>query len=491
MFKSVFTKYVTAFALIIGISFVMLTSIISSKVRDYAADSKRDDLRWFAQTVHDVVSYGFHESDEEQLIAYLNDNRVALTGILDSVTRREAGVMLMVTDTAGNVILSDSEFATSGISVLPDSIIGAIVSSSSYEGIDNLDGALKTPCILYGVCLTDQAQHPIGAVVILSTYASENELISTMNTTVVMASLWLMLAALIAVYFISDRMIGPLRSMITASKQFAKGKFDTRIEVSGQDEVAELAAAFNQMAESLDHIEKMRNSFLASVSHDLRTPMTTIAGFIDGINSGAIPPDKHEYYLGVISSEVHRLSRLVSQLLDISRLESGDRKLVLKSFDICEMARLILISFEQKIDAKHLDVDFLADDDRMMVTADQDAIHQILYNICDNAIKFSYEGGKLNVAISRHGRNKTEVSVYNEGVGIPAEDIPFIFERFYKGDKSRGLDKTGVGLGLYIAKTIIDAHGEEIHVDSEEGKFCRFRFTLSSSETVGKDPAER
>jgi signal transduction histidine kinase len=241
------------------------------------------------------------------------------------------------------------------------------------------------------------------------------------------------------------------------------------------------------MAESLDNLEKMRNSFLANISHDLRTPMTTIAGFIDGINSGAIPPEKHEYYLGVISAEVHRLSRLVSQLLDVARLESGERKFNYTDFDIAEVARIILISFEQKIEDKRLDVEFESEQDGMYVRADKDAIYQVLYNLCHNAIKFAREEGKLKISISKITDTKIKVAIYDQGQGISAEDSRMIFDRFYKTDESRGLDKSGVGLGLYISKTIIDAHGETIGVDSSEANSCEFWFTL----TEGSRPQKR
>jgi len=176
--------------------------------------------------------------------------------------------------------------------------------------------------------------------------------------------------------------------------------------------------------------------------------------------------------------EVHRLSRLVSSLLDLSRLQAGDRKFTMVPFDICEMARLILISFEQKIEEKRLDVVFECDEDRMQVLADRDAIYQIFYNICHNAVKFARPEGKLQIRIVTAKDKKIRVSVYNDGEGIPTEDQPMIFERFYKSDKSRGLDKTGVGLGLFISKTIITAHGEKIWVSSTPGKNCEFFFTL-------------
>ena len=211
--------------------------------------------------------------------------------------------------------------------------------------------------------------------------------------------------------------------------------------------------------------------------------MTTISGFIDNILVGAIPKEEQPYYLGIIKEEVRRLSRLVASLLDISRLQAGDRKFNMQSFDVCEQARLILISFEQQIDEKRLNVEFLCDDERMFVTADRDAIYQILYNICDNGVKFASEGGDFRIRIryddpSEAKRKKITVSVYNQGEGIPEEDLPFVFERFYKADKSRGLDKSGVGLGMFIAKTIIDAHNEKIWVESRHHSDCEFFFTL-------------
>jgi len=233
------------------------------------------------------------------------------------------------------------------------------------------------------------------------------------------------------------------------------------------------------MASSLEKLEESRSTFLANISHDLRTPMTSIAGIIDCILEGAIPKEKHNYYLQQIASEVRRLSRLVSSLLDISRMQAGERKFNMTAFDVCEQARQILISFEKRLDEKKLDVVFDCSSDNIMVYADADAIHQVIFNLIDNAVKFSNEGGCLTIKINAKEK-KVYVSVLNTGKGIPDEDQPYIFDRFYKSDRSRGLDKTGVGLGLYIVRTIIERHGEEIRLRSEYGKDCEFTFTLSA-----------
>ena len=179
----------------------------------------------------------------------------------------------------------------------------------------------------------------------------------------------------------------------------------------------------------------------------------------------------------------------MSTLLDISRIQAGDRKFVMAPFDICEMGRQVLISCEQRIDAKHLEVEFDIDDDNMYVNGDHDAIYQIMYNICDNAIKFSRDGGLLRISVKYAENKKVSVSVFNEGEGIPLEDQPYIFERFYKSDRSRGIDKTGVGLGMFIAKTIINAHGEDIKLNSVPGENCEFVFTLPRAQTPARHGA--
>ena len=275
----------------------------------------------------------------------------------------------------------------------------------------------------------------------------------------------------------------PLREIGKAARSFSKGDFNVRVTVRGEDELAELARSFNKMAEDLQAKDESQKSFLSNVSHDLKTPMTTIAGFVDGILDGAIPANKQDYYLKIIKSEVQRLSRLVNSLLDVSRLQSGERKFDMKPFNLCELTRETIIAQEGQILEKKLDVEVKYDDFDMYCLGDRDAINQVIYNLCHNAIKFSYEGGKYIIEI-KSVDDKLQFSIYNEGIGIADEDKTQIFDRFYKGDKSRGLDKTGVGLGLFITKTILDAHNEKITVESEYGKYCKFSFTLPRKDNL-------
>ncbi len=489
MFKSSFSKYLTAFVVIILISFLMLSGIITSMIRTHVTADKEDKLRSSCKIIANSI-----ESDAvEVLDVYIKSHALSIQS-LTQLVKADYDFNVLITDATGSVLLSTYQTTEQGL----PSHYGDLGNISLVKFVQNKDdnnetfltyrgeinNITKDKCICYGKSIVTYGEVR-GYVFTLASTTKEDVLISVARKTVINSSIWVMLAAVIAAYFITDRIVHPLKSMTRAAKSFAKGDFTERITVNGHDEVSELALAFNNMAESLENLESMRNSFLANVSHDLRTPMTTISGFIDGILSGAIPEEQHDYYLGVISAEVHRLSRLVSQLLDISRLESGDRKFNFVDFDVAEVSRLILLSFEQKIDQKRLDVEFISDADSMYAHADKDAIYQIIYNLCHNAIKFSAEGGKFVINISRIQGKKIKVSVYDQGQVISLEDAKHIFDRFYKTDKSRGLDKSGVGLGLYICKTIIDAHGESIHHEPHSDG-CEFWFTLKEGEPINK-----
>ena len=361
---------------------------------------------------------------------------------------------------------------------LPETLVEGIA-LGTLETPSRMELSIFTSSVLvHAVGVYNDSNELCGIVAVTSQHHGWGDMVEELTRTVIIAAMVVIAATMIAVYIISVRTTEPLRQMSSAARRMADGDFDVRINVRGRDEVAELATAFNQMADSLETLEKMRNSFIANVSHDLRTPMTTIAGFIDGIRDGVIPPEQRDHYLEVIAVEVRRLSRLVTSLLDLSRLQAGDRKLTMRPVDICEMGRIILISFEQQIDAKELEVSFSCAQDRILVMADHDALYQVFYNLCHNAIKFSKTGGLLRITIDYFEEHRVMVSVYNEGEGIAEEDLPYVFERFYKSDKSRGLDKNGAGLGLFISKTIIKAHGEEIGVRGEHGRYCEFFFYL-------------
>lgn len=501
MFKSVFAKFVTAVMTIFVVGFALLLLIVTSIINTYIVTSKETGMRNTVTALRDCVGTVAATVPAEEfsgrMQALLSDPKEPVTALFTALSESDDDLILALAGRDGTVLYVVGDHYEAG-TLLPGLSLPEEITAAAAAG-EELNRRVSTPFShrtlpTRAEGIFDGTGEYCGAVTVSITKLSWGSMVREMTETILSTAFLVLVAAMIAVYCISTRVISPLREMSVAAENFAKGNFETRVRVRGRDEVARLAVAFNNMAESLENLEKMRSSFVANVSHDLRTPMTTIAGFIEEIRSGVIPPEKQDHYLGVIETEVKRLSRLVASLLDLSRIQAGERKFTMRPFDICEMGRQILISFEQPIEEKHLEVEFLTDADRMTVSSDYDAVYQIFYNVCHNAVKFSKEGGLLRVRINETKERKIQVSVYNEGKGIAEEDLPFVFERFYKSDKSRGLDKSGLGLGLYISKTIMDAIGETIGVQSRENEYCEFYFTLrraSAGETEKSEKGER
>lgn len=299
-------------------------------------------------------------------------------------------------------------------------------------------------------------------------------------------ALSVLVLAMPMVWWIVNRQTKPIKLMTAAARKMAHGQMDVRVSTGETDtaEMNDLAVAFNNMAQALAKSELKRQEFVANVSHELKTPMTTISGYMDGMLDGTIPEDQHPKYMELISGEVKRLSRLVRSMLEISRIQdqgiSPERK---RTFDLCQTVGEVLLSFEQKINAKKIEVETDLPDSGAKAVADPDAITQVVYNLIDNAVKFCPEKGTICLRIRQAKGNKYLVSVKNTGATIPPEELPLVFDRFHKTDKSRSVDRDGVGLGLYIVKTIIMSHEEDIYVTSRDGE-TEFSFTLPKAASV-------
>ena len=265
--------------------------------------------------------------------------------------------------------------------------------------------------------------------------------------------------------------------MSAAAKSFGDGDFSIRVPVTSNDEIGQLATAFNNMADSLSGSESMNRSFVANVSHELKTPMTTIAGFIDGILDGTIPPERQSHYLHIVSDEVKRLSRLVRTMLNLSRIDNGELKLRPNDFDISETVLSTVLTFEKSIDEKKIDIRGLDTLQPMQVHGDEDLLHQVVYNLIENAVKFTNTEGYISFNVS-DSIDRIVVTIENSGSGIQSDELPLVFEKFYKTDKSRSQDKNGMGLGLYLVRTIIKLHGGDISVSSVVDEYTRFSFYI-------------
>lgn len=276
----------------------------------------------------------------------------------------------------------------------------------------------------------------------------------------------------------SRKMTEPLMDMSRAAKEIAGGNFEKRVEITSKDEMGQLAESFNHMAESLENIEKSRRAFIANVSHDLRSPLTSIQGFLTAMLDGTIPPEKQERYLRIVLEESQRLSRLAEGIVDMSRAQDSKIVLEMTSFDLNEVIRENSAVLEPQLQEKGLSVEVSFAAKETMVYADQDKISRVLHNLMSNAIKFSRENGTIEIETTFSGKNKVLVSIRDHGAGISEDDQKYIFDRFYKVDATRNKDKTGTGLGLSIVREFIQAHGETVAVKSKLGEGSTFLFTL-------------
>lgn len=286
------------------------------------------------------------------------------------------------------------------------------------------------------------------------------------------------------VYISVKRLTDPIKDMTIAAKRFGEGDFSQKVDIQEENELGYLANTLNEMAASLEIIEETRKSFVSNVSHELKTPMTSIGGFIDGILDGTIPEEKHRYYLGIVSDEVKRLARLVRSMLNIAKYETGDIAMKTEDFDIVPLVIKTVLLFEKRIEDKNVEVIGL-DTGRFFVNADTDLIQQVIYNLVENAIKFVNEGGYIKFTFSQE-KDKTVIGIRNSGEGLNSEELPQVFDRFYKTDASRGKDKTGVGLGLSIVRSIVKLHDGTISVKSALNEYVEFVFTLNTGKTLGK-----
>ena len=281
-------------------------------------------------------------------------------------------------------------------------------------------------------------------------------------------------------WVLAKRITGPIEDISEAARRLGSGDFTARAPVDGCVELADFATTFNNMAARLQTIDNSRGQFMGNIAHELRTPMTTIKGFIDGMLDGTIPPEETKHYLGIVSQETGRLARLVQNMLDITKLEAGEVPIHAQTYDLWKTVTDVVLSDEQRIEDGKIDIQGLGGDP-LLIYADPDFVHQVVYNIVDNAIKFTPAGGTISFAAERRG-NMVEVRIENTGAGIAPEALPFVFERFYKEDRSRGMNTRGSGLGLHICKILINLSGGQIHAESEEGNWCRFVFTLPAGQ---------
>ena len=469
--KTSFSRNFSTAASILLLALFVLGASFQMLVKEYLTETTVSSLQQDAQILSNLAaSYALDGSlSSREFLLNLD--------VASQVSDSDA----IICDAGGKVILcSDALFGCEHQGLRVDnSYLNRVLQS----GGDTRTGIIPDlyPEHRYFVMMPITSDRINGGMVIVSTpTAATTQILTKISNIFLTAAVVVILVAVLAVSVFARRESRPLRDMAKAANAFGHGNLEARVKVeeSYSEEIEELALAFNNMASSLQKSEYQRQEFVANVSHELKTPMTTISGYIDGILDGTIPASRHSYYLQIVSDETKRLSRLVRSMLDISQLqkEEGIPEEKKMHFDLEEAMGQVLITFEQKINAKELNVEVQMPEHPVYTMANRDYITQVIYNLIDNAVKFCPPKGTLGLKI-REGGNKAYISISNDGETIPPDELPLVFDRFHKLDKSRSQNRDGWGLGLYIVKTIVCSHGENISVTSRDGK-TEFTFTM-------------
>ncbi|MCX7885449.1 MAG: cell wall metabolism sensor histidine kinase WalK [Caloramator sp.] len=468
MKKSLFTKLITTYFIILVISYSLVAVFLSYWFYSYYKDQKAKELIREGVNLNSIVSNYVHGKADASKLKYEL-----------SVIDRLLNAKIWLIDNYGYI------YGYSGDET--DKITGKQITSVEIDEVrkrniivktGSFRGMFSTPMLTVGmpIIIDDQVR----SVVFL--HSPLNEITNALKRVffvIWMAAFFAILISAFIIYYFSDRiLIKPLERINETAKLISKGEFDRRVNLISDDEIGDLAKSFNYMADSLENLEKMRRSFIANISHELRSPMTSINGFLSGIIDGTIPQEKTSYYLKIVHDEIKRLIRLINDLLDLARLESGEFSLSIGTFDINELIRQRIIKFEDRINKKKINVEVILIGNKLKVKGDRDRIDQVITNLVDNAIKFVPEKGIIEIK-TEIKEDRLLVSVFNNGPAIPKDEIAYIWDRFHKVDKARSKGG-GTGLGLSIARQIINQHKQTIWVESGN-KGTKFTFTLSLS----------
>ena len=477
MNRSLFRRHFFLMAGIILLSFLILSASFILLSYRYLIQEKKEAMT-------ENVSYvaGMVQMIVDQGIDPANEAFPLLGPAISSIA--ESDILLCAPDgTILHDVADGQDLVEHAGSRISSAVVDATIQQGGYSGMSDL-GLYHSLCFVAGMPIySSSSDGAVQVQALIFMTASAAKLIimwRSLATLFFFTAVVVLIIAFISSSIFSLQQVKPLRDMSDVVHRFGMGEYDLRADdYRRQDEIGDLARSFNAMADAIASSEKRRQEFIANISHELKTPMTTISGFTNGILDGTIPPEKVNDSLQVISSETARLSRLVRQMLDASAQQAAGGVQSQVEFDITETMVQVIISLEGKLRGRQLDMDVHVPDDPVIVWGDPDSITQVCYNLLDNAAKFAAPGTAVAVTITTKGP-KAYVSVKNCGETIPPEELSMIFDRFHKSDRSRSIDKEGVGLGLHIVKTILSNHKETINVTSADG-VTEFVFTLTRS----------
>ncbi len=470
MFKSIFQRLFLSHLIVLLSVFLLITSLVTVIVSSYTMQNLTANCLEGAELIERWTAY------------YQIDNYT--TRSTYSYKEKLGDCSILLNCDISIVNLSGEVFDTTNTNItsVSDEYLKIVNKGKILKTTGNFGGMYDNEVYTVGVPLKYHGTI-IGGIFFNNHMPGINRVVFNLTLIFMSALFATAIFACLSVYFQAKNISLRLRRINSAALDIAAGNFPDKIPVTSKDEIGQLASSFNFMSTSLQKLDNMRNRFLSDVSHELRTPMTSISGFIEGILDGTIPPEKHQEYLKIVYDEASRLTRMVNDMLEMTKMSSSEYKLNTSDFDFNELIRLCIISLEQKIDDKGVELDVDFKDDNLKVCADRDAIQRVLINLIDNALKFSHTGTTIKIS-SKTENKKAYFSIGNYGEPISPEDLSHIFDRFYKTDISRNDHKTGAGLGLSFVKNIMVLHKQKIWVkstpekDNKSVNYTEFTFTL-------------
>ena len=468
MRHTLYLKFIIGYVIFGLFSFLTVTLFVPRITREYLIGQKAQNLYSEASLIADTYAKGLYSS---------RTSLETVTLQLDSLSvYMDADIRIISPD--GIIILDTASTDPETTQQLPE--FDPSSGGSTYYLVGNFFGSFDEE-VLSVICPIITKYRTKGYVTIHVSMADiESEINSLLNISYITLFIMFLLSLIILIFFTTLVYI-PLRKITKGAESFADGNYHYEVNVDTRDEMGYLAAALNYMSGKIADSEDDQKKFIANVSHDFRSPLTSIKGYLEAMLDGTIPPEMHEKYLGIVLNETERLTKLTNGLLALNNLNTKGMHLDITDFDINDTVRKVAETFEGTCRKKSIAIELVLMGDELFVHADKGRIEQIIYNLTDNAVKFSHHDSVIKIETAEK-KNKIYVSVKDTGIGIPPEDISMIFNRFYKSDSSRGKDKKGTGLGLSIVKEILTAHGENINVVSTPGEGSEFIFSLQPSD---------
>lgn len=474
MRKTLYLKFLLAYFIFGFFGFVVVATFVNSMTMEHLQRDRADALYKEATLIANTYASDLYNN--EASLDTVKKQLDALDTYLSAT--------LWIINPSGRMVLNSK----APIDVETETLISGFdptVTEGSYYTIGNFFDSFTEDQLSVFAPITS-AYKVRGYVVIhypMSSIAASCN--SLLNISYLMLVILFLLSLIILIFF-TEMVYLPLRKITEATEQYAAGNMHYEFQVDSEDEIGYLAASLSYMANEIARSEDDQKKFVANVSHDFRSPLTSIKGYLDAMIDGTIPPEMHEKYLNIVLNETERLTKLTNSLLTLNNLNTKGMLLDKSIFDINKVIRNTAAAFEGTCRQKTIAIELILSGDKLYVNADVGKIQQVLYNLLDNAIKFSHYDSVIKIeATEKH--NKVFISVKDSGIGIPKDDLKLIWDRFYKSDLSRGKDKKGTGLGLSITKEIINSHGEHINVISTEGVGSEFIFSLPVADVTEED----